>query len=82
MENTSFDLRNVFGLLRRQLRLIAITVLVIMAVASVVIFTLTPVFTASTLVLVDTSRKNLLDLAGRVELRQGFDHRLLRRRRH
>jgi Arc/MetJ family transcription regulator len=28
------------------------------------------------------SRKNLLDLAGRIEFRPGFDHRLLRRRRH
>ena len=28
------------------------------------------------------SRKNLLDLAGRIELREDFDHRLLRRRRH
>jgi Arc/MetJ family transcription regulator len=28
------------------------------------------------------SRKNLLDLAGRIEFREGFDHRLLRRRRH
>jgi len=27
------------------------------------------------------SRKNLLDLAGRIEFREGFDHRLLRRRR-
>jgi Arc/MetJ family transcription regulator len=27
------------------------------------------------------SRKNLLDLAGRIEFREDFDHRLLRRRR-
>ena len=28
------------------------------------------------------SRKNLLDLAGRIEFQEDFDHRLLRRRRH
>ena len=28
------------------------------------------------------SRKNLLDLAGRIEFKEDFDHRLLRRRRH
>jgi polysaccharide biosynthesis transport protein len=63
MNETEIDLRGVIGLLRRQLRLIIGTVVVVIALAAIVIFSLTPVYTASTLVLVDPSRKNLLDPA-------------------
>jgi polysaccharide biosynthesis transport protein len=63
MNETEIDLRGVIGLLRRQLRLIIGTVVVVIAVAAIVIFSLTPVYTASTLILVDPSRKNLLDPA-------------------
>ena len=61
MDETSIDLRSVFALLRRQFRLILITVISVVLLAGLVTFSLTPIYTASTLVLVDPSRKNLLD---------------------
>jgi succinoglycan biosynthesis transport protein ExoP len=63
MGESEIDLRGLIGLLRRQLRLILGTVIVIVVVATIVVFSLTPIFTASALVLVDPSRKNLLDPA-------------------
>ena len=63
MNESEIDLRGVIGLLRRQLRLIVGTIVVVIAVAAIVVFSLTPVYTASTLVLVDPSQKNLLDPA-------------------
>lgn len=61
MDESGIDLRGVIGLLRRQLRLIAGTIAVIVVLAAIVVFSLTPTYTASTLVLVDPSSKNLLD---------------------
>ncbi|MGV8955666.1 MAG: Wzz/FepE/Etk N-terminal domain-containing protein [Cypionkella sp.] len=61
MDETSIDLRSIFALLRRQFRLILISVVSVVLLAGLVTFSLTPVYTASTLVLVDPSRKNLLD---------------------
>lgn len=61
MEETEIDLRSIFGLLRRQIRLIVATVVVVVGVAATIAFTLTPTYTASTLVMVDPSRKNVLD---------------------
>lgn len=61
MDETEIDLRSIFGLLRRQIRLIMATVVVVVGVAATVAFTLTPTYTASTLVLVDPSRKNVMD---------------------
>ena len=61
MENYEFDIRSFFGLLRRQARLIVLTVIAVVAVSSVVVFSLKPMFTASALIMVDPSRKNLLD---------------------
>lgn len=61
MDDQEFDIRRVLGLLRRQLRLIIVTVVVVLCVATVAIFALKPVYTASALILVDTSRKDLLD---------------------
>lgn len=63
MDESGIDLRGVIGLLRRQLRLIVGTVVVILAVAVIVVFSLPRIYSASTLVLVDPSRKNLLDPA-------------------
>jgi succinoglycan biosynthesis transport protein ExoP len=60
MEENTFDLRAILGLLRRRLRLILVTVIVVTAVAGFVIFSLAPVYTSSALILVDPSRKNLL----------------------
>lgn len=61
MQDEEFDIRGVLGLLRRQLRLIVVTVVLVLAIAGGTIFVLKPVYTASTLILVDPSRKNLLD---------------------
>ncbi|OEO28642.1 hypothetical protein VW23_004180 [Devosia insulae DS-56] len=61
MTDQGFDLRSILGLLRRQARLIAITVLAVLVVATAAVFTMKPIYTASTLVLVDPSRKDLLD---------------------
>lgn len=61
MDESGIDLRGIIGLLRRQLRLIVGTIAVIVVLAAIVVFSLTPTYTASTLVLVDPSNKNLLD---------------------
>lgn len=60
MDENTIDLRQIFELLRRQLRLIAVTVFAVLVVAAFVVFSLAPVYTASALILVDPSRKNLL----------------------
>lgn len=60
MDDFDIDIRSLLGMLRRQLRLIVVTLLAVVGVTALVTFSLTPVFTASTLVLVDTSQKNLL----------------------
>lgn len=61
MEDADFELRNLVGLLRRQLRLIVIVLVVAVGLAALVVFSLTPRYSASVLLLVDTSQKNLLD---------------------
>lgn len=61
MNESEIDLRGVLGLLRRQFRLIVLTVLIGIGAAVIVTFALTPVYTASVLILVDPSSKNLLD---------------------
>ncbi|WP_332699077.1 GumC family protein [Devosia sp.] len=60
MDETTIDLRQIFELLRRQLRLIAVTVIAVMVISGFVVFSLAPVYTSSALILVDPSRKNLL----------------------
>ncbi len=54
------DIRAVFGVLRRQIRLVLGVFIVISGVAAAIVFTLTPLYTATTLVMVDPSDKNLL----------------------
>jgi capsular exopolysaccharide synthesis family protein len=61
MDDSEIDLRGIVGLLRRRFKLIAITTITITALAGVVTLALTPIYSASTLVLVDPSSKNLLD---------------------
>ncbi len=61
MEDSEIDIRSIIGLLRRRLLLIISTVVVVVGAAAAVAFTLTPLYTASALVLVDPSRKNVLD---------------------
>jgi succinoglycan biosynthesis transport protein ExoP len=55
------DLRSALGLLRRQFRLILVTVFLVLAVAGAAIVVMKPLYTATALILVDPSRKNLLD---------------------
>lgn len=54
------DIRAILGLLRRQLRLILVVFFAVTGIAAAVVFTLTPLYTATTLVMVDPSNKNLL----------------------
>lgn len=61
MEDQEFSLRGVFGTLKRQFWVIAITVMVVVGISSVVILSLKPMFQATTLVLVDPTDKDLLN---------------------
>lgn len=61
MEESEIDIRGILGLLRRRLLMILATTVLVVSVAAAVAFTLTPLFSASALVLVDPSRKNILD---------------------
>src|SRR5687767_2450910 len=63
MNDGDLELGKVIGLLRRQLRLIIITVIVGVGATVLVVFALTPVYEATALVMVDPSR-NLLDPSG------------------
>ncbi|OUD08147.1 hypothetical protein BVC71_15180 [Marivivens niveibacter] len=61
-ENQDFiDLRDVVAVLRRQARLIGITVLIVLAVAFVYLTQATPLYTATALVKIDPQETNLLD---------------------
>ncbi len=55
------DLRMLLGLMRRQMRTIVATALIVFLSGVAIVLMLTPRYTAQTLVLVDTSAKNLLD---------------------
>ena len=57
----TIDLRAIVELLRRQLRLIIVSVAVVLALAVGYLATVTPVYTAEVLVLVDPAQRNLLD---------------------
>jgi len=61
MKDDDIDLRGILSLLRRQFRLIALTVIIGILGAAIFVFSLTPIYTASTLIMVDPSNKNLLD---------------------
>ncbi len=59
-DDGEIDLREVLGVLRRQIRLVVLTVVLGLAVTAVYLVTATPMFTATALIMVDTSQKNLL----------------------
>ena len=61
MEESEIDLRAIFGLLRRRIKLILVTVVVIVGMALLYAFSLTPTFTSSALLLVNTRAVELLD---------------------
>lgn len=60
-EADTLDLRSIFDLLRRRIWIILLVTAVALAVAGVALLALKPVYTATALVLVDPSKKNLLD---------------------
>lgn len=55
------DLKGTVALMRRQLRLFMMAAIIVLGVALGYLFVVTPLYTATTLVLVDPARKNLLD---------------------
>ncbi|MEO0485975.1 MAG: Wzz/FepE/Etk N-terminal domain-containing protein [Pseudomonadota bacterium] len=61
MEEAEIDIRAIFGVLRRQARLIWLTVILVVGAALVYVFSVTPLYRAETLILVDPSEQNLLD---------------------
>jgi succinoglycan biosynthesis transport protein ExoP len=61
MNDQEIDLRAIFGVLRRHFRLIALVVITVMLVAGAVVYSLRPEYTATSLVFVDTARKDLLE---------------------
>jgi polysaccharide biosynthesis transport protein len=61
MHDQEFSLRSFFGTVRRQAGLILAILVVVTGASSVLILSLTPVYRATTLVLVDPSEKNLLN---------------------
>ena len=61
MDGDVIDLRSILGLLRRRLWLIVLVVILALGAAGVALLVLKPVYTATALVLVDPSKKNLLD---------------------
>ena len=73
MDNQEIDLRAILGVLRRRIRLIAVTLLVILVVTTGVTFSLKPEYTASALIMVDPSRKDLLSAEGMIGATSGGD---------
>lgn len=61
MPSTASDILAILAVLRRQWKLIALTVVLFTAAAAAYTYVSKPLYTASTLVLVDPTRKNLLD---------------------
>jgi len=61
MDSDALDLRNVFGLLRRRIWIILLATVVALAIAGLALLALKPIYTATALILVDPSTKNLLD---------------------
>ncbi len=59
--NEFINLRDVFALLRRKIRLILLSIFLVTGLALVYLFYATPIYTATTLLMVDPSQKNLLD---------------------
>ncbi len=60
MDDT-IDLKSIFDLLHRQLKLILATTAVLAALALAYLFSVTPTYTADALIFVDPGQKNLLD---------------------
>lgn len=65
MENSDIDIRGLLGILRRQVRIILYTVVLILGLTALWLFSLTPLYTASALILIDPAASNLLDTSER-----------------
>jgi|TARA_A100001391_G_scaffold196597_2_gene175424 capsular exopolysaccharide synthesis family protein len=61
MEDQEIDVRGILNLLRRRASLIMATLVVCLGIAGIALFALTPIYSASALILVDTSRNALID---------------------
>lgn len=61
MDEGEIDIRGILKLLRRRIRMIGAVLGVVLAIAILALVAITPVYTASTLIFVDPSRKNLME---------------------
>lgn len=61
MHEQEFGLRNILGTIRRQLGLILAILILVLGISALLIISLTPMYRATTLILVDPSEKNLLN---------------------
>nr|WP_162244973.1 MULTISPECIES: Wzz/FepE/Etk N-terminal domain-containing protein [unclassified Rhizobium] len=59
--DAEIDLKGILGIIRRQMWLILSTIAAILVVTIILTYSLTPKYTATALILVDTSQKNVLD---------------------
>ena len=76
MDENEYDLHSILGVLRRRLRLILVAVVGSLAIATIVIFALTPLYSATALVLFDPSTKNLLQPAPQLAATSGDNGRI------
>jgi succinoglycan biosynthesis transport protein ExoP len=60
LDDRELDIRGIIGPMRRQWRLIVVVFVAVMAAATLGILALKPLYSATTLLMVDTSQKNLL----------------------
>jgi succinoglycan biosynthesis transport protein ExoP len=60
-EEPEIDLRAIASVLRRQWRIIAASAVMALALAGIALFALTPIYSSTALILVDPSKKNLLE---------------------
>lgn len=61
MDGDALDLRSIFDLLKRRIWIIVLVTVLVLGAAGVALLALKPVYSATALVLVDPSKKNLLD---------------------
>ncbi|MCF6344601.1 MAG: Wzz/FepE/Etk N-terminal domain-containing protein [Devosiaceae bacterium] len=66
MDETEIDIRSIIELLRRRIKLIATTFMTIVVGAAIYAFSLTPTFTSSALIFVDTSARDILDPSSQI----------------
>jgi polysaccharide biosynthesis transport protein len=61
LDEPEFDLRGIVGVLRRHWKLVLATLVSVLAAAALFLLFVPPIYTASTLILVDPAHKDLLD---------------------